>query len=111
MIIQNLSRGTADLSFSVPLSELEMARSITEELVYRIAPTSRVEADPSLATIHVVGVGMRSHTGVASRVFGTLARHSINILMITTSEIQLSVVVEKDQVNQAQESLRVEFGL
>ena len=70
-----------------------------------------MESDNKLATIHVIGVGMRSHTGVASAVFGALARHSINILMINNSEVRLSVVVDRDQVVQAEKSLRDEFGI
>ncbi len=111
MIVQNHSRGFADLSFSVPLAELDRARSVTSGLLLKIAPACRVESDNKLATIHVIGVGMRSHTGVASAVFGALARHSINILMINNSEVRLSVVVDRDQVVQAEKSLRDEFGI
>jgi aspartate kinase len=111
MIVQNHSRGFADLSFSVPLGELDKARSVTADLIAKISPNCRVESDNGLATIHVIGVGMRSHTGVASAVFGTLARHGINILMINNSEIRLSVVVDRSQVAQAEKFLRDEFGL
>ncbi|MCE2804338.1 MAG: aspartate kinase [Gemmataceae bacterium] len=111
MIVQNHSRGFADLSFSVPLSELERAKSVTNSLMAKIAPDCRVESENGLATIHVIGVGMRSHTGVASAVFGALARNSINILMINNSEIRLSVVVDRAKVQEAGRCLREEFGL
>ena len=61
--------------------------------------------------MHVVGVGMRTHTGVASRVFGALAEIKINILMINTSEMRISVVVDRDRVEEAATTLRRAFGL
>lgn len=111
MIVQNLARGLADLSFSVPLADLERARSVTQAVVQGISATTTVDSDPSLAAVHVVGVGMRTHTGVASRVFGALAEIKINILMINTSEMRISVVVERDRVEEAATTLRRAFGL
>lgn len=111
MIVQNHSRGLADLSFSVPLEDCERAKAVTSGLLAKMAPASKVEADSSLANIHVIGVGMRSHTGVVSKVFGALASRSINILMINNSEIRLSVVVEREQAKVAEQCLRQEFGL
>ena len=100
MIVQNLGCGLADLSFSVPLSDLDRACKVTKDVLLEISPKATVESDPSLATVHVVGVGMRTHTGVASKVFGALAERKINILMINTSEMRISVVVERDRVDE-----------
>ena len=111
MIVQNLARGLADLSFSVPLADLERARLVTNAVVQGISATTLVDSDPSLAAVHVVGVGMRTHTGVASRVFGALAEIKINILMINTSEMRISVVVDRDRVEEAATTLRRAFGL
>lgn len=111
MIVQNLGSGLADLSFSVPLPDLERARAVTLETLAEISPNATVEPDPNLATVHVIGVGMRTHTGVASRVFGALADQMINILMINTSEIRISVVVDKSRINEAADTLRKAFGL
>lgn len=111
MIVQNLGHGMADLSFSVPLDDLERARSVASEVLLEISPKATVESDPSLATVHVIGVGMRTHTGVASKVFGALAERKINILMINTSEIRISVVVEKDRVQEASNALKDVFGV
>ena len=111
MIVQNLGCGLADLSFSVPLSDLDRACKVTKDVLLEISPKATVESDPSLATVHVVGVGMRTHTGVASKVFGALAERKINILMINTSEMRISVVVERDRVDEAANALKFAFGL
>lgn len=111
MIVQNLAGGLADLSFSVPVSDLDKARAVTLEVLEKISPRATVECDPNLATVHVLGVGMRTHTGVASRVFGALAERKINILMINTSEVRISVVVDNDMVFQAADALKSAFGI
>ena len=111
MIVQNLRCGMADLSFSVPLHDLDRARQITKDIIKDISPLASVESDPSLATVHVIGVGMRTHTGVASKVFGALAESVINILMINTSEIRISVVVDKSKVLEAANALKKTFGI
>jgi len=111
MIVQNLRCGMADLSFSVPLHDLDRARQITKDIIKDISPLASVESDPSLATVHVIGVGMRTHTGVASKVFGALAESKINILMINTSEIRISVVVDKCKVLEAANALKKTFGI
>jgi aspartate kinase len=96
MIVQNLAgNGKAQLSFSVPRSHLERARMLTDQIVHAVAPETRVTADPDIATLFVLGVGMRTHTGVARRMFGALAQRGINISMINTSEVRVSVVVDQ----------------
>ena len=86
MIVQNLvETGRAELSFSVPEADVDRALAVTRELVTGLDPRTRVVADPSIAKVIVVGVGMRTHTGVARRMFGALAARGINIAMINTS--------------------------
>jgi aspartate kinase len=112
MIVQNLTRaGRAELSFSVPRSDLAAAQRLTEEVTRTIDPSVRVVADPDIARLFVFGVGMRTHTGVARRMFGALAGQGINIAMINTSEVCVSVVVERAHGGQALSTLRQAFGL
>jgi aspartate kinase len=94
MIIQNISdAGRTDLTFTVPRADLKR----TVDLIKRALPEmaeAGIKTDDGIAKVSVVGVGMRSHAGVALRTFEILAREGINILMISTSEIKISVVVE-----------------
>jgi aspartate kinase len=94
MIVQNLAAGHAELSFSVPQRDLDRALKLTRETVACFNSATRVGADNNIATLFVLGVGMRTHTGVARRMFGALAQRRINISMINTSEVRISVVVE-----------------
>jgi aspartate kinase len=95
MIVQNLTRpGRAELSFSVPRKDLARALEVTREAAVQIDQAARVGADTEIARLFVLGVGMRTHTGVAQRMFGALAERQINISMINTSEVCVSVVVE-----------------
>jgi aspartate kinase len=66
-------------------------------------------SDPNIATVNVLGVGMRTHTGVARRMFGALAARGINIAMINTSEVRLSVVVDRSRAEDAVAALKEEF--
>lgn len=110
MIVQNLtSAGRAELSFSVPLEELERARVITEKAAGEISPQCRVSADGNIAKLFVLGVGMRTHTGVAQRMFGALAQRGINISMINTSEVRINVVVERSRGEEALVCLKEAF--
>jgi aspartate kinase len=112
MIVQNLTAsGSAELSFSVPQGDLSNALKVTEKLLREIDPRTRVVADPDIAKLFVLGVGMRTHTGVARRMFGALAQRGINISMINTSEVRVSVVVEKNQGQEALECLKETFNL
>src|SRR5262245_19272171 len=95
MIVQNLTAGRPELSFSVPRNDLERALELTKEVARSIDPGAEVVADAEIATVNVIGVGMRTHTGVARRMFGALAGRGINISMINTSEVRLSVVVDR----------------
>ncbi len=112
MIVQNLGAGgRADLSFSVPQHDLATARDCTERVIREIDPAARVVADSDIAVLFVFGVGMRTHTGVARKMFGALAERQINIRMINTSEVCFSVVVEQTRGQEALECLRRTFEL
>jgi aspartate kinase len=112
MIVHNLTAtGLAELSFSVPQPDLQKALSVTEKLIREIDPNTRVVADPDIAKLFVLGVGMRTHTGVARRMFGALAQRGINISMINTSEVRVSVVVEQNRGEEALVCLRETFRL
>jgi aspartate kinase len=112
MIVQNLtSQGWAELSFSVPLNDLERARQLTQEAVQAIDAQTGVAADPQIAKLFVLGVGMRTHTGVARRMFGALADRDINIGMINTSEVRVSVVVDRERGEEALACLKAAFNV
>lgn len=111
MIVQNLTAGRPELSFSVPRAELERARTLADEVAQAIEPEAKVLADSEIATLNVLGVGMRTHTGVARKMFGALAARGINIAMINTSEVRLSVVVDRARGGEACTVLREVFQL
>jgi len=94
MIVQNASaEGRADVSFTVMKEDLLRALEVAEDLGRRLGGAT-VESDENIAKVSIVGVGMRSHSGVAEKMFRALADRKINILMISTSEIKISCVVE-----------------
>ncbi len=110
MIVQNLSSpGRAELSFSVPRGNLEGALHQVEKVLGEIDSGARVVADANIARLFVFGVGMRTHTGVARRMFGALAGKGINIAMINTSEVCVSVVVDLARAQDALASLKEAF--
>jgi aspartate kinase len=110
MIVQNLTpEGRAELSFSVPRGDLGRARELTEQAARAVDPDTRVAADPDIAKLFVLGVGMRTHTGVARRMFGALAQRGINISMINTSEVRVSAVIDRDRGEEALGCLRETF--
>ncbi|HEX9144129.1 MAG TPA: aspartate kinase [Candidatus Binatia bacterium] len=93
MIIQNASEdGTTDLTFTVPKADHKKAVAIMEKTLTAVRAQG-IRVDPDIAKISVVGVGMRTHAGVAAKMFEVLAREGINIEMISTSEIKISVVI------------------
>ena len=94
MIIQNVSEdGTTDLTFTVPKADHKKALAIVEKTA-RAVNAKGVKVDTEMAKISIVGVGMRTHAGVAAKMFEVLAREGINIEMISTSEIKISVVIQ-----------------
>jgi aspartate kinase len=111
MIVQNHTAGRAELSFSVPQPDLDRALALTREVVQAIDPATQVTADANIAKLFVLGVGMRTHTGVARRMFGALAQRGINISMINSSEVRVSVVVDRPHGEEALACLKDAFGL
>jgi aspartate kinase len=111
MIVQTLTAGRPEVSFSVPQADLARALELTRGVAQAIDPGAVVTGEPSIATVDVHGVGMRTHTGVARRMFGALAQRGINIAMINTSEVRVSVVVDRHRGEEARDSLREAFGL
>jgi aspartate kinase len=111
MIVQNLVAGKAELSFSVPQPDLDRALQLTRGAAAAIDPSTRVAADAEIAKLFVLGVGMRTHTGVARRMFGALAERGINISMINTSEVRVSVVVDRARGEEALAALKEAFNL
>jgi len=111
-IVQNLSGPShAELSFTVPKSDLRRALIRTQDVVREISPSSKAAGDSDIAVLYVFGVGMRTHTGVARVMFGALAENGINITMITTSEVCVSVVVELARGQEALDCLKKAFGV
>jgi len=93
MIVQNVGKDNkANLTFTVPQTELEMTKEVLKEYENK---SEKIEYDDSIAKVSVVGVGMKSHSGVAATAFKTLADENINILMISTSEIKISMVIDE----------------
>jgi aspartate kinase len=112
MIVYNTRpRGRAELSFSVPRQELTRALAAAQEVALQLDNSVRVFADANIAKLFVLGVGMRTHTGVARRMFGALAQRDINIAMINTSEVRVSVVVDGRRSEEALACLREAFPL
>jgi aspartate kinase len=111
MIVQNLVGSKAELSFSVPQADLHRALELTRGETTVIDPATRVMADGNIAKLFVLGVGMRSHTGVARRMFGALAACGINISMINTSEVRVSVVVDRARGEEALAALKEAFHI
>ncbi len=111
MIIQNTRAGNmTDLTFTVPKPDFEAALEIERKVAEKIG-AEEVIGDSNIAKVSVVGVGMRSHSGVASKMFSTLAAENINILMISTSEIRISCVIEEKYTELAVRALHTAFGL
>lgn len=111
MIIQNISQDkTTDFTFTVSRSDYQMAFDILKETASKIS-AKEVSGNLDIAKVSLVGVGMRSHAGVASRMFGVLAKEGINILMISTSEIKISVLIEEKYLELAVRSLHKAFEL
>jgi aspartate kinase len=109
MIIQNVSEdGTTDLTFTVPKADHKKALSIVERTA-AVVNAKGVRVDTDMAKISVVGVGMRTHAGVAAKMFEVLAREGINIEMISTSEIKISVVIEAKYTELAVRALHEAF--
>jgi aspartate kinase len=112
MIVQNASAdgSTTDLTFTVPSSDYERAR-VTIEKAKTAIGYERMDGATDVAKVSVIGIGMRSHAGVAASAFKALSEQKINILAITTSEIKFSVLINASQTDQAVRTLHTLYGL
>jgi aspartate kinase len=112
MIVQNVSHGNGkpatDLSFTVDKPELLKAQKVIDGLKNEVG-FSAVLADENIGKLSIVGVGMRSHSGIAARMFETLAKEGINIVMISTSEIKISVVIDLAKGESAMRAVHAAF--
>ena len=110
-IVQNTSRDrTTDISFTVPRSMLRSALSATRRISRKIRAGS-VFADTDIARVSIVGVGMKTHPGVAAKMFEALASCRINIEMISTSDISISCIIKKRFAERAVKAIHKQFGL
>ncbi|MFJ4588599.1 ACT domain-containing protein, partial [Pseudomonas moraviensis] len=111
MIVQNVAHdNTTDFTFTVHRNDYQAAQTVLENTAREIG-AREVVGDTKIAKVSIVGVGMRSHAGVASRMFESLAKESINIQMISTSEIKVSVVIEEKYLELAVRALHTAFEL
>ena len=111
MIIQNVSQASmTDISFTVPKPDLRKAVDLVQLLSQEIGARS-VAVTESIAKVSLIGVGMRSHSGVAAKMFEVLSREGVNIMMISTSEIKISCVIEEKYLELAMRTLHTAFGL
>jgi aspartate kinase len=112
MIVQNISAegGTTDLTFTVTKSDLARTLALLEQQRPAIG-YAKLLSDPNVVKVSVIGVGMRSHAGIASKMFGTLAERGINIQVISTSEIKVSVLIEDAYTELAVRALHTAYGL
>ena len=112
MIVQNVSSDgkATDISFTVPKTDSKKALALTEGIVSELGAKG-VTLREDIAKVSIIGVGMRTHSGVAAKMFETLAKHGINIMMISTSEIKVSCVIEAKYTELAVRVLHDAFGL
>ena len=111
MIIQNVGeKGLTDISFTVPKSDAKIGFRVTKDMVAKIGAQD-VKLDENIAKISIVGVGMKSHSGVAAKMFAAMAKENINIIMISTSEIKISCVIDSKYAELAVRTLHDVFNL
>lgn len=111
MIVQNVSRtGATDMSFTVPGSDLNKTIKVAREISKKVK-AGDITFDKEIAKVSIVGIGMKSHSGVAATMFEALAAKGINILMISTSEIKISCIVSKRCGEDAVRAIHAKFGL
>jgi aspartate kinase len=112
MIVQNTGRnGIANLTFTVPREDSLRAQHALAPALAEIGGDGHVAMFENIAKLSVVGVGMRTHSGVAATLFQTLAAQNINIELITTSEIKISVVIDLDRADEAARAAHAAFAL
>ena len=112
MIIQNIGTdGLTDFTFTVHQNDMEKTLNILNKKVKQHVKAREINSDNKIAKLSIVGVGMRSNVGVASKMFRTLAEEGINISTISTSEIKISVILEEKSLKKAVTSLHKAFNL
>jgi aspartate kinase len=112
VIVQNVSHdGTTDLSFTVARGDLKRALKMLNDQVKPAIKCKEITGDDRMAKVSLVGLGMRSHAGIAAGMFRTLAEEGINIQMISTSEIKISVVIDEKYAELAVRVLHKAFEL
>jgi aspartate kinase len=112
MIVQNVSKtGITDISFTVNKEDVGRAEEALKPVLAQLGGGATLEAQDGIAKLSVVGIGMRSHSGVAAEMFKALSESGVNIEMISTSEIKVTVTVSEDQINKAAQVMHDAFGL
>ena len=112
VIIQNVSHdGRTDFSFTVPRNDYQRTLDVLKTKVQPAIGAAEVTGDPKICKVSIVGIGMKSHVGVAAKMFRTLSEEGINIQMITTSEIKTSVVIDEKYMELAVRALHKAFDL
>jgi aspartate kinase len=112
MIVQNVSwDGETDISFTLSAADLPKAEVALRPLVSGLGDKVELRTQSGIAKLSIVGIGMRSHSGVASKMFTALANSGINIQMISTSEIKTAVIVNENEIENAARVVHTAFGL
>jgi aspartate kinase len=112
MIIQNISKdGKTDFSFTVHRNDYARTTDLLKDKVLPVLGANDVQGDTKICKVSIVGIGMRSHVGVASKMFRSLSEEGINIQMISTSEIKTSVVIDEKYMELAVRALHKAFDL
>lgn len=112
MIVQNVSwDGETDISFTLSSADLPKAEAEVRKVLAEIGPQTAMRAESGIAKLSIVGIGMRSHSGVAARMFSTLSDAGVNIQMISTSEIKTAVTVAESDIEKAAQAVHTAFGL
>jgi aspartate kinase len=111
MIVQaSASTGTADISFTVPGSAAKRVQEVLEDKHEELGYQS-FDVNSSVGKVAVVGVGMKTHSGLAAKFFNALSEHGINVMMISTSEIRIAALVPLDDLDEAVKALHTAYGL
>ena len=110
-IIQNVVHGNAEMSFSVPTEDVPATQAALDEHARRSSATFTVEENHDLGKVSLIGAGMRSHPGVAAKMFRTLADNGINLQMISTSPIKISCMIARSEIPNAVRELHAAFEL
>lgn len=111
MIVQNISEhGMTTLSFTVPRDDLNRTLNVAQRIKDNIG-AAEIEFDDKIAEVSVVGIGMRSHAGIAARMFQALAKENINVQMISTSEIKISCIIDEEHTERAVRVIHDKFEL